>query len=195
ERALLLGSGPLEGATRRKLDLFKDIHVLTVGLVSDETIGSENDLDAVISTAIRESPEAHVDRIIVASQTVSEPVIAELVKVCRRDGLKLSVVPPARAMFGTAVRLHHVADLPLIEYSTWDVPRSTMLIKRTLDAVIAAIALVVLSPILLAVAAAVRLTSRGPILFVQVRAGWDGKPFRMLKFRTMVADAENRLPD
>src|SRR2546423_5481430 len=195
ERALLVGSGPLEVATRRKLDLFKDIHVQCVGALVDDTIDSAEDVDAIVMAATRESPGGRLDRVIVASPTVSEPLIAELVRVSRHAGLKLSVVPPARAMFGTAVRLHHVADLPLIEYSTWDVPRSTMLIKRTLDAVIAAIALVVLSPILLAVAAAVRLTSRGPILFVQVRAGWDGKPFRMLKFRTMVADAENRLPD
>jgi exopolysaccharide biosynthesis polyprenyl glycosylphosphotransferase len=193
ERALLVGSGPLEVATRRKLDLFKDIHVQCVGMLSDETIDAADDIDAILSAAISESPGGRLDRVIVAGQTVSEPLIAELVRLCRQGGLKLSVVPPARAMFGTAVRLHHVADLPLIEYSTWDVPRSTMLIKRTLDAVASALALVALSPVLLAVAAAVRLTSRGPVLFVQVRAGRDGKPFRMLKFRTMVADAENRL--
>ena len=146
-----------------------------------------------LSRAIRESPEAHVDRIIVASQTVSEPVIAELVKVCRRDGLKLSVVPPARAMFGTAVQLHHIADLPLIEYSTWDVPRSTMMLKRIIDVVVSAIALTLLAPVLIAIAIAVKLTSRGPVLFVQARAGRRGAPFRMLKFRTMVADAERRL--
>jgi len=120
-------------------------------------------------------------------------VIAELVKVCRRDGLKLSVVPPARAMFGTAVQLHHIADLPLIEYSTWDVPRSTMMLKRIIDVVLSAAALALLAPVLIAVAIAVKLTSHGPVLFVQARAGRRGVPFRMLKFRTMVADAERRL--
>ncbi len=194
ERALLVGSGPLEMATRRKLELFRDIHVQCVGVLGDDTMGAD-DVDAIVSGAMSESPDGRLDRVIVASQTVSEPLIAELVRVCRDGGLKLSVVPPARAMFGTAVRLHHVADLPLIEYSTWDVPRSTMLLKRALDVVVASLALIILSPVLLAVAAAVRLTSRGPVLFVQVRAGRYGMPFRMLKFRTMVADAERRLGD
>ena len=193
EGALLLGSGPLESATRRKLDLFRDIHVNAVGVVGDESLGCVEDLDGILSAAIREAPGGRVDRIIVASQTVSEPLIAELVRVCRREGLKLSVVPPARAMFGTAVQLHHIADLPLIEYSTWDVPRSTMMLKRVMDMVGATVALILLAPVLLALAVAVKLTSRGPVLFVHARSGRDGKPFRMLKFRTMVADAERQL--
>ena len=47
--------------------------------------------------------------------------------------MKLSVVPPVRGMFGTAVQLNHIADLPVIEYNTWDVSRSTLMLKRTLD--------------------------------------------------------------
>ena len=195
EHALLVGSGPLEVATRRKLDLFTDIHVRCVGMVSDEGIACAEDLDPILLGAAREAPTGGLDRVIVASQTVSEPLIAELVKVCRRDGLKLSVVPPARAMFGTAVQLHHIADLPMIEYTTWDVPRSTQMLKRVIDVVGSSVALVVLAPLLLVLALAVKLNSRGPILFLHRRAGRDGRQFRMLKFRTMVPDAEARLSE
>jgi exopolysaccharide biosynthesis polyprenyl glycosylphosphotransferase len=195
ERSLLVGSGPLEVATRRKLDLFKDIHVQCVGMVSDEAITCAEDLDPILLAAAREAPPGGLDRVIVASQTVSEPLIAQLVRVCRRDGLKLSLVPPARAMFGTAVQLHHIADLPMIEYTTWDVPRSTLMLKRIIDVVVGGLALVVLAPLLLVLAVTVKLNSRGPILFLHHRAGKDGKPFRMLKFRTMVADAEERLSE
>ena len=62
--------------------------------------------------------------------------------------------------------------------------------KRSLDIVGASIALVVLSPLMLLTAVAVAFTSRGPIFFVQERVGQEGKPFRMLKFRSMVVDAE-----
>ena len=195
EHALLVGSGPLEVATRRKLDLFTDIHVRCVGMVSDEGIACAEDLDPILLAAARDAPSGGLDRVIVASQTVSEPLIAELVKVCRRDGLKLSVVPPARAMFGTAVQLHHIADLPMIEYTTWDVPRSTQMLKRVIDVVGSSVALVVLAPLLLVLALAVKLNSRGPILFLHRRAGRDGRQFRMLKFRTMVPDAEARLSE
>jgi lipopolysaccharide/colanic/teichoic acid biosynthesis glycosyltransferase len=64
------------------------------------------------------------------------------------------------------------------------------MIKRIIDGVVAALGLAVLSPVLLALAIAVRLSSPGPALYRGIRVGQAGKPFRMLKFRTMVANAE-----
>jgi exopolysaccharide biosynthesis polyprenyl glycosylphosphotransferase len=195
ERALLVGSGPLEEATRRKLELFGDIHVDCVGVVTDvDLVGLTAD-DAALDLQGALSKHPGVDRVIVASEKLTEPTIAGYVATCRRNHLKLSVVPPARSMFGTAVQLRHVADLPMIEYSTWDSARSTMFLKRCIDIVVSGLGVVVLSPFLLALAAAVRLSSPGPAFFVQVRAGLDGRPFHMLKFRTMGVDAEMRLTD
>lgn len=68
-------------------------------------------------------------------------------------------------------------------------------IKSAFDRVSAAIGLLVLSPLLLAIALAIGLTSRGPVLFRQTRSGRDGEPFTIYKFRTMVVDAEERLAD
>ena len=62
-------------------------------------------------------------------------------------------------------------------------------VKRVLDPAAAAVGLVALSPVYAAVAAAVVVESGRPVLFVSARAGKDGRPFRMLKFRTMVPDA------
>ena len=67
--------------------------------------------------------------------------------------------------------------------------------KRAVDVTGSAVGLVLLSPLLLAVALAVRLTSPGPVLFRQLRLGRGGRPFYMLKFRTMVPDAERRLAE
>jgi lipopolysaccharide/colanic/teichoic acid biosynthesis glycosyltransferase len=102
-------------------------------------------------------------------------------------------VPPARGMFGTAVRLRHIADLPVIEYNTWDVSRSTLLLKRILDLVGAGLALLVTAPLFALTAVAIALTSGLPIFFVQTRAGVNAREFRMLKFRTMQRDAERTL--
>jgi lipopolysaccharide/colanic/teichoic acid biosynthesis glycosyltransferase len=98
-------------------------------------------------------------------------------------------------MLGTAVQLNHVADLPVVEYNTWDVSRSTLLLKRLLDVTLATASLVLLAPLLIPIALAVKLDSPGPVLFTQLRAGRNGRPFRMRKFRTMVLDAEKRLPE
>lgn len=67
--------------------------------------------------------------------------------------------------------------------------------KSVMDRALSLAALVALAPIMLVVAVLVRSTSRGPVIFRQVRTGLDGEPFTMLKFRTMVADAEERLAD
>ena len=80
-----------------------------------------------------------VDRVIVASPTLDERLLAEVIAVARERQLKLSVVPPVRGMLGTAVQLSHVADLPFIEYYTWDTSRTTLLGKRILDLTVASV--------------------------------------------------------
>ena len=138
--------------------------------------------------------EARVERVALAVPELDESTLAQVVSACRAGGIKPSVVP-MRAMLGTAVDLNHIAEMPVIEYRTWGTSPSTMAIKRALDVVVAASALVVLVPLLVAIAVAVRLDSRGPALFTQLRAGRHGKPFRILKFRTMCEDAEERISE
>jgi len=184
ERTLIVGSGPLADAARRKFELFPDIHVAVVG---EQAVGAPHDLSPVLSAM------PSLDRIVVAAQTIDEALISQLVGACRRERVKLSVIPPARGMFGTAVQLNHIADLPVVEYNTWDISRSTVLLKRIVDISVSLVALAALAPLLAAVALAVKLDSRGSILYIQRRAGKGGRPFALIKFRTMVPDAERLL--
>lgn len=186
ERTLIIGTGPLADATRRKLQLFPDMHLRLVG---EQPEVSAHDLGNGVGVL------DGIDRVILAVQSFDERLIAELLAFCRRRQIKLSVVPPIRGMFGTTARLDHVADLPVVQYNTWDVSRSTLLLKRTLDVVLALTVLLVLAPLLLVVAVAIRLDSRGTAIFAQTRAGVGGRPFRMYKFRTMVSNAEQLLPE
>ena len=75
------------------------------------------------------------------------------------------------------------------------ISRSTLLLKRLIDAAAAATGLIVLSPLLILTALVIRLDSRGSVIFAQIRAGLGGRPFRMYKFRTMVVRAESMLED
>jgi hypothetical protein len=136
-----------------------------------------------------------VRRVVVASSSVDEERTAELVSFCRREQVKLSVVPPMGGIFGTAIQLSHIADVPIVKYTTWDVSRSTLLLKRALDVGVAALLLVVTAPLMCVAALTVRLDSEGPAFFDQRRAGRNGRTFTTLKFSTMVADAEQRLPE
>src|SRR2546423_10338894 len=105
----------------------------------------------------------------VCTENILERVLAELVAACRQWRVKLSVVPPLRGAFGTAVRLSHVAELPFVEYHTGDPSISTLALKRCLDFVVGGFGLLLFAPVVLLTALAIKLDSRGPVLYVQWR--------------------------
>jgi exopolysaccharide biosynthesis polyprenyl glycosylphosphotransferase len=185
ERVFVLGEGPLAEATCRKLELFPDIHARAVD-------HRGHDLNDLLTDPERLS-DLEIDRIVVATDSINEQLIADLVSLCRAHGIKLSVAPPAQGMFGTATRLTKIANLPMLEYNTWGVSRSTLFLKRVLDVSLSLSALVLLAPLFFLIAVLIVFDSRGPVFFAQDRAGMHGRLFRMLKFRTMVPDAEARL--
>jgi len=186
ERTLIVGHGPLADAVSRKLHLFPDMHLHLVE--EPVTVQMRSELHHVIR-------KARIERLILASQAIDESTIVDLLSYCRMQKLKFSVVPPVRAMFGTAVQLDNVADLPFLQYNTWDVSRSTLLLKRALDVCVSLVAIVLLAPIGALAAIAIRLETPGPVIFAQRRAGLWGRPLRMYKFRTMVRNAEDLLPE
>jgi exopolysaccharide biosynthesis polyprenyl glycosylphosphotransferase len=136
-----------------------------------------------------------VDRVIVATDHMDSELIGRLAMACRDNQVKLSVISSLRGRAGPQPLISQVADLPVLEYDTWDVSRSTVLIKRGFDLLFAGAAAVLLLPLLPIVALAIKLDSRGPVFFIQCRAGLNGAPFRMLKFRTMFAGAEESLDE
>lgn len=186
ERVLIVGEGRLADAMRRKLELFPDVHA---------EIAAERPALAAEELSEGSPTLRDLDRIVIAMPALDEELIPDLISFCRRYQIKLTVVPPASRLFGTAVELQHIADLPVLEYNTWDVSRSTQLLKRALDLAVSALVLVLLAPLLLLIGALVFLGSGWPILFAQARAGQGARPFTILKFRTMVPGAEEMLED
>lgn len=184
ERVLIVGDGALAQALVRKLELFPDIHAEITDQIPS-CIELRDGLDALDG----------VDRTVVACSELNEELLEELLPACRLRGVKLTVVPPTRGMFGTATHLGHIADLPLLDYNTWDISRATKALKRIFDVVAALLGLVVTSPLLVLAALASVADDGFPIFFRQARAGEGGRPFEMIKFRTMVRDAEARLAE
>jgi exopolysaccharide biosynthesis polyprenyl glycosylphosphotransferase len=196
ERGLVIGDGPIAQDIVRKLGLERGHHLVIVRSVeglpplrhSSESADPADELEEIVQ-------EEDVDRLVVALQDVDEQALYRVLALCRRHRLKLSVAPPIQAMLGTAVSLTHLAELPVIEFKTWDPSRSTVFLKRAFDIAVAGPTLLALAPLIAFLALLVRLDSRGPVFYVQTRAGRGGAPFRMVKFRTMVADADARLPE
>ena len=187
ERIVIVGSGALERAVRRKLRIFDDLHLELVASFPESSSGLDLELFERLGPGI--------DRILIAAASSDEGLIADLIRHCRRNEIKLGLIPPARGMFGTAVVLDHLAEMPIVQYNTWDVSRSTELGKRVVDVIVSTIGLLVTLPLMALIALGIRLDSRGPVLFRQQRAGKDGVPFQIRKFRTMCANAEERLTE
>jgi len=188
DRTVIIGEGPLAEAARRKLHLFPEIHAEPVGALA---MASALEVEERLGELKQLTPH----RLLLASSAFEDDLLAALIGYCRREAVKLSVVPPNQGQLGTAVRLGSVAELPVLEYNTADVSRSTILLKRLIDVVLAAVLLVLLAPLLALAALAILAEDGRPIFFKQVRAGVGGRPFTMWKFRTMLRDAEQMLRD
>jgi lipopolysaccharide/colanic/teichoic acid biosynthesis glycosyltransferase len=106
--------------------------------------------------------------------------------------VKFSLLPRVFEVVGSAVAFDYVGGLTLLGMRRFGLSRRARLIKRAFDVVGSAALMVALAPLLATVAATIRLTSPGPAVFRQTRVGRNGRSFEMLKFRTMVIDADAR---
>ncbi|KQY50146.1 sugar transferase [Nocardioides sp. Root140] len=107
----------------------------------------------------------------------------------------LVVVPGLIDVAGPRIHMRQVGGLPLVHVDKPQVGRAGGLVKRIFDVVVASAMLVVLSPLMALIALAIKLQDGGPVFYRQTRSGRDGGTFRMLKFRSMVVDADRRLAE
>jgi exopolysaccharide biosynthesis polyprenyl glycosylphosphotransferase len=191
ERAILVGAGGPAEAIRRKLHLLDDMNIRLLDTVEPPHPGESAQERAERFGRLAE----RADRIILAAPQLTEDMVAQLRVLCRERQVKLSMVSPLRGRALPASQTTQVADLPILEFDTWDISRSTIVLKRSFDLLVSAVLLILAAPLFLLIPIAIRLDSKGKALFAQTRAGEGGRPFRMRKFRTMQLDAEDRLDE
>ncbi|MFC0036754.1 sugar transferase [Actinomadura rayongensis] len=109
-----------------------------------------------------------------------------------RDDVELVVAPALMDVAGPRISIRPVTGLPLLHLEHPELAGGRKVLKGLVDRTFALAGLAVLSPLLLCIAALIKITSSGQVMFRQVRVGRDGEEFTVLKFRTMVADAETR---
>jgi exopolysaccharide biosynthesis polyprenyl glycosylphosphotransferase len=119
----------------------------------------------------------------------------DAIRLVKALGVRVSVLPRVLEVVGSSVEFDDVNGVPVLGVRSFGLSRSSMFVKRVTDIVGASFSLLVVMPIMVVIALALRLTSHGPILFRQVRVGRDGRRFHLLKFRSMVDDAEARKSD
>jgi len=130
-------------------------------------------------------------RAIIAPHSVDAGEMLNLVRTLKAVGVRVSVLPRLLEVVGSSVEFDDLHGMTLMGVRRFELTRSSAAFKRAFDLVGASLGLLAVSPVMLAAAMAIKLDSRGPVFFRQLRVGRHGKHFHIFKFRTMVADAES----
>ncbi len=194
ERCLLVGDRAAGAFVREKLVLSPSVKAELVGVVpAVETADGGEDGRTELPPDLAEILEVHrIDRVILATATPGRDALLFVIRELKALGVKVSVFPDASRVAGSSVELDHLHGITLLGMRRFEIGRSSAAIKRALDVAAAGAALALLSPLLIAVAIAIRLDTPGPVLFRQRRIGRHGTEFEMLKFRSMVEGADER---
>jgi exopolysaccharide biosynthesis polyprenyl glycosylphosphotransferase len=131
-----------------------------------------------------------VDRLVVAPRYPDIGHVLSLVHTAKSIGVRVTLVPFLGEIVGASAELESLAGVSMLGLPQVDLSRSAQAIKRGMDLLAASAGLALVSPFIAAVAIVIKLDSRGPVFFRQVRTGRDGVRFEILKFRTMVDGAD-----
>jgi exopolysaccharide biosynthesis polyprenyl glycosylphosphotransferase len=203
QNAIIVGVCPTGELLARKISSHPEYGINVVGFVDGDGDGDGGRADGARAhtdptvlgpvSALPALIATHgVERVLVAFPSESDERTLELVRALKDHDVDVDIVPRLSEIVFPEVRVHAVAGLPLIGLPRLGLSRSSALLKRAVDVMGSAAGLVVLSPLLAVVALIIKLDSKGPVFFRQIRMGRGGSTFRIYKFRTMVADADER---
>jgi exopolysaccharide biosynthesis polyprenyl glycosylphosphotransferase len=191
QRVVILGSGSVADRLVTKYRSHPEYGVEVLGVVDEapyrvseasDVLGNPSDLPEIVSTY-------DVDRLMVAFSAEPVEYIGEVLQAVRSSGVQVDIVPRLFDYIGPNSYLHTVEGLPLVGLPPANPSTASLAGKRTLDLVVSVSALVILSPVLAAIAFAVKVTSRGPVFYRHERVGRGGTRLRVFKFRTMKLEA------
>ncbi len=192
ERCVIVGSGIVAGMIARKLRAHAEYGADPVGYVEGPEANMVGDLPKLgpVEDFERVCEEVGAERVIVAFSRLSHGHLLDVIRISTRRGMKISIVPRLFEVVGRGVEVDQIEGLALMGLRGATRTKTSLALKRAIDVLGAAAGLLVTAPLLVLVAAAIKVTSAGPVLYAQRRVGRGSQEFRILKFRTMVQDAD-----
>ena len=191
---LLVGEGkPLETLVAR-LEIFPELGFRTAGVVTLENSRSKTVAGKPVLGHIGQIHqlvhEKGIDKVVISLPRQQYGDLDRVLEALRDETVDVQLIPDIHEYVTLGCEIEDFDGLPIVNLNDSPLNGWGAVFKRMTDFVLSAIALLALSPILLLIAVAVKLTSKGPILYSQERMGLDGRTFHMLKFRSMRVDAE-----
>jgi exopolysaccharide biosynthesis polyprenyl glycosylphosphotransferase len=195
---LIVGAGRVGAQVARRIEEHPEYGLRPVGFLDADplaaldapdrrvpVLGTPDELRRVVA-------DVRAEHVILAFSSAPDRGLIPLARECEAMGLEVSLVPRLFESINDRVALERLGGLPLLGLRSVDPKGWQFVIKHALDRLVAAVAIVLFAPLLLAVGLAVRISSPGPVLFRQRRVGRDGQAFDLLKFRSMRLEAPDR---
>jgi exopolysaccharide biosynthesis polyprenyl glycosylphosphotransferase len=193
---LIVGTGPEASALRHHLDNLPHLGYTFKGFVEipearERRVIPDAEIAGSLDSLFTQARKHFVDEIFLTTPCDHATMQYVLREVCDK-GLSLRVVPDVYDAVAWNSPVEYIGQFPTISLHHAELSIVGHIVKRTFDLIFSALVLIVLLPVLLAVAVAIKLESSGPVLYFSERIGKRGRVFRCAKFRTMGVDAESR---
>ncbi len=188
ERCLVLGAEATAEDVAAKLEA---THAVSAHVV-DRISFVPGQVESLIPRLERAISEGGIERVIVAPEQVDQSEILDVVRAIKAVGVNVTLVPRIFEVLGSSVVFDDLSGMQLLAMRRLRMSRSSLVLKRGLDLCVSGAGLFVVAPVLAAFAVAIKLDTRGSVFFRQTRVGRDGERFEILKFRTMVTDADKQ---
>lgn len=197
QNVLVIGAGEMGRAVAQKVLVYKDLGFRLKGFLDDdrpvgemveidggaEVLGRIEDLGSILE-------KGEISEVFVALDLNNYTKILETIKVANRYVVNVRLIPDLFQLLTLKANIQDLDGFPVISIDDVALKGGKSVIKRVVDVGVSAVGLIILLPVFLIVAVLIKLTSRGPVFYRQERMGMDGRRFKMIKFRTMVQNAE-----
>jgi len=193
--ALIVGTGVLAEDVLKRIESHPDLGVKVVGFISSNEYSSAKPFKGIPVAGIYKDirgiiKEKGIDQIIIALPAGEHNITVEILKDIGDDMVDIKVVPDLYEFMSLRGGVEEFDGLPIISLQDTPLYGWNIVIKRATDIIVSIIALIIILPLMVLIAALIKLASPGPVFYKQERMGIGGDTFQMLKFRTMRTDAE-----
>ena len=199
DRLLLIGTGDVAHMILQKTLQTPQLGFKVVGFANGPASGGDSAPSGDIAGVPILGPMAELPRIlrdhdihqvVIALPQASHEELLDLISVCEDARAEVRIFPDLFQIVASELSIDDLGGLPLLTVRDVALRGWKLSAKRAMDVIVSGIILVSISPLMLLIAILIKLESKGPVFYTQVRVGLDGKPFAMIKFRSMRTDAE-----